>query len=88
MFDNLFRAAAVLGTIDAKREADLGVRRSKKSSLQNRQAIKKNQWPTLPFLREMERRENANGQKFGQVRVSSRLLNFQQDVPDLQDQLI
>ena len=41
-----------------------------------------------PFLREMERGENANGQKFGQVRVPSRRLNFRQDLPELQDQLI
>jgi hypothetical protein len=40
------------------------------------------------LLHEMERRENANGQKFGQVRVPSRRLNFLQDLPELQDQLI
>jgi hypothetical protein len=44
--------------------------------------------PRWPFLREMERGENANGQKFGQVRVPSRRLNFRQDLPELQDQLI
>ena len=38
-------------------------------------------------LTEMERGENANGQKFGQVRDPSRRLNFQQDLPELQDQL-
>jgi hypothetical protein len=32
MFDNPFQAGAVLGTIGAKSEADLGVWRSKKSS--------------------------------------------------------
>jgi hypothetical protein len=40
------------------------------------------------FLREMERGENANGQKPGQVRVFSRRLNFRQDLRELQDQLI
>ena len=43
---------------------------------------------TPAFLREMERRENANGQKFGQVRDSSRRLHFQQDLRELQDHLI
>src|ERR1700751_535716 len=44
--------------------------------------------PTPAFLREMERRENANGQKFGQVRDSSSRLHFQQDLSELQDHLI
>jgi hypothetical protein len=36
----------------------------------------------------MERGENANGQKFVQVRQPSHRLIFQQDLPELQDQLI
>jgi hypothetical protein len=44
--------------------------------------------PTLAFLREMERCENANGQKFGQIRDPTRLLNVQQYLSDLQDHLI
>jgi hypothetical protein len=39
-------------------------------------------------LHEMERRENANGQKSGQVGVPSRRLNFLQDLRELQDHLI
>jgi hypothetical protein len=44
--------------------------------------------PTLAFLQEMERRENANGQQFGQIRDPARRLHFQQDLPELQDHLI
>ena len=40
------------------------------------------------LLHEMERRENVNGQKSGQVCVPSRRLNFLQDLPELQDHLI
>jgi len=45
-------------------------------------------FPGLFSLREMERGENANGQKLGHVREPSRPFHFQQDLPDLQDQLI
>jgi hypothetical protein len=44
--------------------------------------------PTLAFLQEMERRENANGQQFGQICEPARRLHFQQDLPELQDHLI
>jgi hypothetical protein len=40
------------------------------------------------FLQEMERGENANGQKSGQVREPTRRLHFLQDLSQLQDHLI
>ena len=52
------------------------------------QGIKEKSVAHACLLHEMERRENANGQKSDQVRVPSRRLYFLQDFPELQDQLI